>query len=120
MHHGGGRMTTKSRVLGAGALAWLGMVAAGAGYRHRNARAPQPQHAEGAAAVRPARAQEEAPAKAAPARATIEPVAVRAALDKYCVTCHNQRLKTAGLMLDTLDVAEIGAHADTWEKVVLK
>jgi hypothetical protein len=25
-------------------------------------------------------------------------------ITKYCVTCHNQRLKTAGLMLDTLDV----------------
>ena len=26
----------------------------------------------------------------------------RAMLDKYCVTCHNERLKTAGLMLDRL------------------
>ena len=26
--------------------------------------------------------------------------APRAVLDKYCVTCHNQRLKTAGLTLD--------------------
>ena len=25
-------------------------------------------------------------------------------LDKYCVTCHNQRLKTAGLMLDTMNL----------------
>ena len=44
----------------------------------------------------------------------------RAMFDKYCVTCHNQRLKTAGLQLDTLDVAKLGDHADAWEKVVRK
>jgi mono/diheme cytochrome c family protein len=44
----------------------------------------------------------------------------RAVLDKYCVTCHNQRLKTAGLMLDTLDPARIGERAEVWEKVVRK
>ena len=38
-----------------------------------------------------------------------------------CVTCHNQRLKTAGLALDTLDVTPTSAHdAETWEKVVRK
>src|SRR5262249_7111449 len=41
----------------------------------------------------------------------------RAVLDRYCVTCHNQRLKTAGLMLDTLDPARIGERAEVWEKV---
>ena len=45
---------------------------------------------------------------------------LRATLDTYCVTCHNQRAKTAGLTLDTTDLAEIGAHADVWEKVVRK
>ena len=43
---------------------------------------------------------------------------VRALLDRYCVTCHNQRLKTAGLELDRLDPGLVGEHADTWEKVV--
>ena len=47
-------------------------------------------------------------------------VAVRAVLDKYCVTCHNQRVKTAGLMLDTLDVEHAGSAADQWEKVARK
>jgi mono/diheme cytochrome c family protein len=42
----------------------------------------------------------------------------RAVLDKYCVTCHNQRLKTAGLALDALDPSQPGDHADVWEKVV--
>jgi Protein of unknown function (DUF1592)/Protein of unknown function (DUF1588)/Protein of unknown function (DUF1587)/Protein of unknown function (DUF1585)/Protein of unknown function (DUF1595) len=41
-------------------------------------------------------------------------------IDQYCVTCHNQRLKTAGLLLDTLDPAKIPAGAETWEKVIVK
>src|SRR2546422_4447841 len=35
-------------------------------------------------------------------------------------TCHNQKLKTAGLMLDEADVASPGAAAEVWEKVVRK
>jgi hypothetical protein len=48
------------------------------------------------------------------------PVLARAVLDKYCVACHNQRLKTAGLQLDTLALDRIGADAETWEKVARK
>jgi mono/diheme cytochrome c family protein len=44
----------------------------------------------------------------------------RAVLDKYCVTCHNQKAKTAGLMLDSVDLDRIPDHAETWEKVLLK
>ena len=44
----------------------------------------------------------------------------QAVLAKYCVTCHNQRLKTGGLALDTLDLSAIGNHAEEWEKVVRK
>jgi len=44
----------------------------------------------------------------------------RALLNRYCVTCHNERLKTAGLMLDTADVAAVAEHAEIWEKVVRK
>jgi len=46
--------------------------------------------------------------------------AQRPVLDRYCVTCHNQKLKTAGLMLDQLDLAHVGEHAEQWEKVVRK
>src|SRR5262249_38561186 len=52
------------------------------------------------------------------ARATAPPT--RALLDKYCVTCHNERLKAAGLMLDRLDPARVDGAADVWEKVVRK
>ena len=41
-------------------------------------------------------------------------------IDRYCVTCHNQKLKTAGLMLDKADVASPGAAGEIWEKVVRK
>jgi hypothetical protein len=41
-------------------------------------------------------------------------------LDQYCVTCHNERLKTGGLALDTLQKSRIETNAETWEKVVRK
>jgi hypothetical protein len=44
----------------------------------------------------------------------------RAVLDKYCVGCHNQRTKTAGLALDALNISTVSAYAETWEKVVRK
>ncbi len=44
----------------------------------------------------------------------------RTLIDQYCVTCHNQRLKTGGLALDKTDVAHVGVDAQTWEKVVRK
>jgi mono/diheme cytochrome c family protein len=44
----------------------------------------------------------------------------RVFLDTYCVTCHNQKLKTAGLMLDTVDLTKPGVQAETLEKVVAK
>jgi hypothetical protein len=44
----------------------------------------------------------------------------RAVLDKYCVTCHNQRTRTGGLSLDTLNLATIPEDAAVWEKVVRK
>lgn len=47
-------------------------------------------------------------------------VASRAVLDQYCTSCHNQKAKTAGLMLDTLDLASVGEHSGEWEKVARK
>jgi hypothetical protein len=44
----------------------------------------------------------------------------REVLDKYCVTCHNQRLKTGGLALDTMDLSKVPAQAEIWEKVIRK
>ena len=41
-------------------------------------------------------------------------------MDKYCVTCHNAKVKTANLLLDQLDLTHLGQHADIGEKVVRK
>jgi hypothetical protein len=41
-------------------------------------------------------------------------------LDRYCIGCHNQKLKTAGLALDTLDPKQPATSAETWERVISK
>ena len=42
------------------------------------------------------------------------------AVNKYCVTCHNEKLKTGGLVLDGLDPGHADANAEVWEKVIRK
>ena len=44
----------------------------------------------------------------------------RALVDKYCVTCHNEKLKTGGMVLEKIDTGRIGDGAEIWEKVVRK
>jgi mono/diheme cytochrome c family protein len=44
----------------------------------------------------------------------------QALLKQYCVTCHNQRLRTAGLSLETLSTADPIQDAEVWEKVIGK
>ena len=56
----------------------------------------------------------------APTGAITTPSPQRALLDRYCVTCHNTRLQTAGLMLDSVDVDDVSASSQVWEKVVAK
>ncbi len=45
---------------------------------------------------------------------------IRAVLDRYCVGCHNERLLTGGLALDTLDAANPAAAPERWERVIQK
>ena len=54
------------------------------------------------------------------ARAADEVAAHQQLLNRYCVTCHNQRARTGGLALDALSLANVGGDAATWEKVVVK
>ena len=44
----------------------------------------------------------------------------RALLDRYCVTCHNQRTRAGGLVLETLDPSHVDAQPAVWEAVVRK
>jgi hypothetical protein len=46
--------------------------------------------------------------------------AYKAMLDKYCVTCHNGKLKTGDLVLEQADLSTVPQHAETWEKVIRK
>lgn len=67
-----------------------------------------------------ARSQQAAAVAPTPTGLVTSASAERALLDKYCVTCHNQRLKTAGLMLDKIDVEHMHNDAEVMEKVVRK
>ncbi len=73
--------------------------------------APAAAHAAG---------QEPAAHAEASTAATSESAEYRAVLDRYCTTCHNDRLQTAGLTLESLDMVHVGAGAETWEKVIRK
>lgn len=44
----------------------------------------------------------------------------RLLVNQYCVVCHNDSLKTAGLALDTVSTAKVERNAEIWEKVVRK
>ena len=48
-----------------------------------------------------------------------------AVINKYCATCHNDKLKTGGLTLQSIlrsdpDFTNIAHNAETWEKVIRK
>ena len=66
------------------------------------------------------RQQASGPPSASAADAVSPASSARRVLDRYCVTCHNDRLKTADLRLDRIDVANPAADAEVWEKVVRK
>src|SRR5437867_5191736 len=44
----------------------------------------------------------------------------RAFIDTYCVTCHNDRLRTGDLSLEKMDLQNVPEGAETWEKVIRK
>ena len=54
--------------------------------------------------------QSQAPVRNVPASATVQAV-----FGRYCVACHNSRLKTAGLALDSVTIA---THPEAFEKVL--
>jgi mono/diheme cytochrome c family protein len=46
--------------------------------------------------------------------------ALDATINQYCISCHSAARKTGGLVLEGLDVANVGANAAIWEKVAIK
>jgi mono/diheme cytochrome c family protein len=67
--------------------------------------------------IRPIFLQSAAQTGSAPATPAAE---ARQLLNRYCVSCHSDRLKTAGLTLQTIDVENIAHDAAIWEKVLRK
>jgi len=55
-----------------------------------------------------------------PSVAGLQTATPQTVIGTYCVSCHNQRLKTAGLALDTLDASQPAANAEVWERVIAK
>ena len=51
---------------------------------------------------------------------SIQAADTQALVDRYCVGCHNDRLRTANLALDTFDATSPAEHPDVWEKVVTR
>ena len=61
------------------------------------------------------------PALAAPAQPErLAPTETGEVLQRYCVTCHNERLRTADLALDTVDPSRPAANPEVWERVIAK
>ena len=98
-------MTTRSTIGGVVVLAVAGAVL------WPSAR----PHAQSARAVPSFTTQQSSPGSLAAATSTY-----RAALDRYCVTCHNAQLRTANLNLAGVDLEQLGADAAVWETVVQK
>jgi mono/diheme cytochrome c family protein len=48
------------------------------------------------------------------------PNPARELVNKYCVSCHNEKLKTAGLALDRIDAENPYNSQEPWEKVIVK
>ena len=88
----------RMRITGLTIVGYVGCLALVTGVAHAQAAGQQPQSSTTPAAV--------------PAR--------QAFITQHCLTCHNQRLQTGGLVLETADLGDVSADAETWEKVVRK
>jgi mono/diheme cytochrome c family protein len=59
-------------------------------------------------------------ARQGPAAARPMEAAPHALVDKYCISCHNEKLRTGGLSFSTIDPMKPAAHAQVWERVIEK
>ena len=44
----------------------------------------------------------------------------KAAINRYCISCHNAKVKAGGLSVDALNIEDVSQNPDAWEKVVRK
>ena len=73
-----------------------------------------------AAGTPAAQPQTPAPATRPPSAPARSASTQQALVQKYCVSCHNDRAKTAGVSFEGLDPAQAPAHAEIWERALLK
>lgn len=105
-----------NKAVGMIAVAWVGFAALVVGQSARAVPAPSGQ------ARVPASAPQQVPAPVGPAArpATPDPASFKPVLDRYCVTCHNDRQKAGGMSLAAASLSDVAADAAIWEKVVRK
>ena len=71
--------------------------------------------------VAPALSYQTAPTPAAPQPQSVATATEASAImQKYCMSCHNQRAKVAGLALDAIDLKDVHQNAEVWEQVARK
>src|SRR5215472_17088966 len=73
-----------------------------------------------AAAKAPANQIASQQAAPAPSAAPATAAASQEAVTRYCIGCHNDRLKTSGLSLEKMDPAHAAANPEIWESVARK
>jgi len=95
-------MTMKNTLLACVGIAWLGAICVEA------------SRSVEASALAPAAFQLPAPTGAASA------TPARELVTRYCITCHNARMKSGNLLLDKADAEQVFNSSETWEKVVVK
>jgi len=101
-------MTPMRRTVFVCFAAWVAVLTSTAGHPLAS---PKPEQTPSPAPVQPVAA----------SKPVGQPVQDHATLLKqYCITCHNERLKTAGLALDAVSLTDIPAGAEVWEKVIRK
>jgi cytochrome c5 len=118
----------KRLLIPAALLLWVGVISAGSLRTFESARPTtnvleSPSRGGEPLADPVRRAAHARTASQAPVAAQSSTAPHKALLDRYCVTCHNERLKIpagAPLLLDKLDVNDLAKDAATWEKVVRK
>jgi cytochrome c5 len=55
-----------------------------------------------------------------PAPAAGDAASHQAMIDQYCIMCHSEALKTAGVVLEGVPISHVGGNTEIWERVLRK
>src|SRR5436190_18411413 len=102
-------------------LAWSAVMVGAASYAgfpvaslRAQSAAPQAARTQAEPAQRSTGAARPAAVRTAAGQSAVEDDAAfrKATLDKYCVTCHSARTRTAGLVLQNVDVQDVASNPE--------